>query len=632
MVVIFTALFSRLWFLQVLASDDFRSLAKDNRVRFIHSEPERGRILDRNAQPLVDNRFSTSITLDRSLLEQPASKSAVLHRLARLLEVKVGSLRKRLADVTVSPYKPIAVANDVPIETVFRIEERQEDFPGVAIARLPVRTYPQGQIAAQTLGYVGEISPNQLDLEYFKRARPRYRTGDIVGKLGLERTYDKWLRGRPGITRVVVNAAGKVVSEAVLQPEEPGRDLITGLDLRIQRLSENALAQGIHAARKARYNAPDGGVVVMDPKTGEVRAMASFPTYDPAILADGITTEEFNSLGQSTATGTDDALLNRPLQAGVPPGSTFKTVTAGAAMSAGLASPHSSLTCPPARTYGSITFNNWTSADYGSMGFARSLEVSCDTFYYELGWRLEQAYGAAGGDGSERFQDYMRASGFGDPTGIDLPFETGGRVPDAKWCLEYRAATDGKGCRFGWLPGYTVNMSIGQGDLIVSPLQMAVSYAALINGGRVLEPRVGAGLGLPQPDGTEKVVRDFKKVVAGKLPLDATEMAVLRRGLEDAVMGPSGTARSAFSGFPLSRFPIAGKTGTAQIGRVDSGLNFAWFVSYAPATDPDYVIAVYLEQAGHGGESAAPIARRIYEGIFGVLNRNDVRLAEDRSG
>jgi penicillin-binding protein 2 len=175
-------------------------------------------------------------------------------------------------------------------------------------------------------------------------------------------------------------------------------------------------------------------------------------------------------------------------------------------------------------------------------------------------------------------------------------------------------------------------MSIGQGDLIVSPLQMAVSYAALINGGRVLEPRVGAGLGLPQPDGTEKVVRDFKKVVAGKLPLDATEMAVLRRGLEDAVMGPSGTARSAFSGFPLSRFPIAGKTGTAQIGRVDSGLNFAWFVSYAPATDPDYVIAVYLEQAGHGGESAAPIARRIYEGIFGVLNRNDVRLAEDRSG
>ena len=629
---IFGALFSRLWFLQVLAADDFQVLANENRVRRIESEPARGRILDRNGVPLVDNRQSLSLTLDREVLEQPIRKRAVLTRLARLLDVKVKSFESRLEDTTVSPYKPIAIANDVPLKVVQYIQFNPEDFQGIHVEKLPIRYYPQGKLAAQILGYVNEISPTQLELDYFKKAKPGYAAGDIVGQLGLERTYDRFLRGDPRVEKVVVNSAGKVVDSDLIQEEEEGPDLVTSIDVRIQKVTEEALKAGIMAAR-AHYEAPDGGVVVMDPDTGEIRAMASFPTYDPSILADGITNKEFESLGQDTETGTDDAMLNRPIQAGVPPGSTFKVVTGGAAMANGIATSSTVLDCPGSRQYADTTFFNWTSADSGAMGFPQSLEVSCNTFYYELGWRLEDAFGASLGDGSEKFQDYMRTAGFGDPTGIDLPFETGGRVPDERWCEEYRAATDGAGCAYGWLPGYTVNMSIGQGDLIVSPMQMAVTYAALANGGKVVEPRFGAALGEPdEVTGEEEVLREFKTKVSARLPLDAAEIGVLTDGLEAVVMGASGTARGAFAGFPLDKYPVAGKTGTAQIGSVDSGLNFAWFVSYAPVNDPEYVVAVYLEKAGHGGESAGPVARQIYEGIFNIDNETEVQLGQDASG
>jgi len=629
----FVILFARLWMLQISSSDDFRLLAQENRVRLVHSEPARGRILDRKGNVLVANRSSRSVTLDRTLVEDGMKKRLLLRRLGALLRTDIDELKERLNDPTVSPYKPIVVANDVPVEVAFHIRENPEDFPGVQIEKLPVRYYPHGRVAAQVLGYVGEISPEQLMLDYFASARPGYEAGDIVGKMGLERSYDRLIRGRAAVERVTVNASGKVVGTELAHPERPGRDLVTSLDLRIQKLTERALGAGIAAARKSDYEAPSGGAVVMDPRTGEVRAMASFPTYDPAILADGITTAEFGRLGMSTPSdNADDALLNRPIQAALPPGSTFKVVTAGAALSSGIADIYDRIPCPGARTFGSISFSNWTNADFGSIGFPESLEVSCDTFYYDLGWRLEDAFGAANGDGSERFQDYMRKAGFGKPTGIDIPSETGGRVPDEKWCLAYQRATGGEGCAFGWLPGYSVNMSIGQGDLIVTPLQMATTYAALVNGGRMVEPRVGVGLGKPRPGGKEQITRRFKTKVVNRLPLSALERSVLKRGLEDVVMGDRGTARGAFAGFPLERFPVAGKTGTAQIGALDSGLNFAWFTSYAPADDPRYVIVVYLERAGHGGESAAPIARQIYEGIFRIDGRIDMRLGRDRSG
>jgi penicillin-binding protein 2 len=694
----FVALFSRVWFLQVLASDDFRALAKENRVRIVQSEPERGRILDRNGFVLVDNRYTPSVTVDREILETPVKKRAVFRRLSELLKVKERELNRRLQDVTVSPYKPVAVANDVPIRVVNFIDQNPEDFIGVDIETRPIRVYPQGKWAAQILGYVGEVTDVQLKEDYFKDARPRYRAGDIVGRSGLERSYDRQLRGTPSLERLVVNSAGKRVGgeSDVIQEEEPGKDLVTTLDVRIQKLAEEALASGIEANRGAGYRATDGAAIVLDPNTGGVVAMASFPTFDPNILSDGLQTKEYDKLGARTKeVPEDDALINRTIGVAYSPGSTFKVATAQAALGLGVASTSTYLPCPGSVTFGegtgATTFPNWTSVDFGSMGFSKSLEVSCDTFYYQLGWDMEERWGAGNGDGSERFQDFLRLLGFDDPTGVDLPGEIGGTVPDEKWLGELcEALGDSSDTCSQWLPGYSVNMAIGQGDLIATPIQMAVNYASVLNGGRILEPRVGDYFGVPPRERTEpealpsvdpliettaspsptvsasptpsispsapasptasasptpaesgpeartnleeeKVVERIKTKTVEKLPLDEIELSVLRQGMEDVVMGAEGTAAGAFVGFPLETFPVAGKTGTAQIG--ETADNRAWFVSYAPADNPQYVVAVYLNYAGHGGESAAPVAREIFEGIFNLdSDTGDVLLGQDASG
>jgi penicillin-binding protein 2 len=366
--------------------------------------------------------------------------------------------------------------------------------------------------------------------------------------------------------------------------------------------------------------------------------MASYPTYDPTILADGITQKEYDALGAKTPNDpNDDALFNRATQGERAPGSTFKPVTAGAAMATGVADLSTSIECdgssvyPPHNPPGAVEFRNWTSAYFGFIGFPTSLEISCDTFYYELGWRMEAAFGppeSAGGDGTERFQKYMRRAGFGHETGVDLPNEAEGRVPDSDWldqfCEEVKCLSN------EWLPGYTVNMSIGQGDLVVTPMQMAVTYSALLNGGRVLEPRLAQEVQVTDEVGNTKTLREIDAPAAAKLPLDETEMSVVRDGLELVIAGENGTGNSSFAGFPLDRYPIAGKTGTAELG--DTDLNDAWFVSYGPADSPEYVIAVYLERAGHGGESAGPVARQIWEDIFNIDRETDIQLGFDRSG
>lgn len=641
--VCFMALFSRLWFLQVLASEQWTQLAQENRVRTVYSEPTRGRILDRNGEVLVTSRQSRSVTIDRTVLRDRAERRRVLKELSELLDAKVADLRDRLQDWRVSPYKPVAIANDVTTSQATYILENQEDFPGVGIEVLPVREYPHGKLAAHVLGYTGEISPEELESDFFAAVRPPYQPGDIVGKSGVERTYDRFLRGRPEIRQVIVNSSNDPIDSRLVQEEEEGRDLILSLDLEIQKVAEHALESGIMAARSAGYEAPAGGVVVLDPNDGSVIAMASYPTYDPSILADGITNKEWDRLGHATPDDpNDDALLNRAIQGQRAPGSTFKIVTAGAAFATGVADVYRQIDCPPSRVYppeggpGSQVFNNWTSTHFGSIGFAESLEISCDTFYYELGWEMEKRFGRR-----EEFQRYARLAGMGHETGIDLPNEADGRIPDRAWCERARESTESflddgdpntlPTCYYGWLPGFSVNMSIGQGDVLATPIQMAVTYAAIANGGKVLQPRLGWRLGVPDATtGTERVVREFKAKTIARLPLDQAEIEILHQGLIDVISGDQGTAASAFAGFPLETFPLAGKTGTAELGETE--LNDAWFVSYGPADAPRYVIAVYVERAGHGGETAAPIARQIWEGIAGIDERTEVHLGVDASG
>jgi penicillin-binding protein 2 len=667
LMTVFVALFSRLWFLQVLAADEYNTLARENRVRRLDSEPPRGRILDRNGVVIVDNRPSRSITIDRQIVTEE-EMPRLLKRLSRLLDVKVRDFEAALEDGTVSPYKPVPVVSDVSERQATEMLTYQELYPGVGIEELPVRKYSQGKLLAQVLGYVGEISPEELeDSEQFSSG---YKAGDLIGKAGIERTYDAFLRGEPRIEQVVVDANNQVVGERLQQQQQAGNDLYLSVDLRVQKVVERALRNGIMAARDAGYDAPDGGAVILDPDTGDVIAMASYPTYNPSLLADGFSLKDQKILSGDPDTTQDDALTNRAMASEQAPGSTFKPITAGAALANDIIGPYDGLDCPGSRTYppeggpGSVQFFNWNPADSGFTDVPRSLEISCNTFYYELGWQMESRWGEAfeNSDGTERFQRYERRAGFGAPTGIDLPFEGDGVVPDQAWCT---ANEDIGYCPDGWLPGYTVNMAIGQGDLKVTPLQMATSYAALVNGGAVWEPRMGYEVRKPPvqdrddfeeseaADGEDdegssgpeiervdpedsKIVKDIKSRKGSSLPLDAIEMGVLRQGLEDVVMGAEGTAAGVFAGFPLEQFPIAGKTGTAQRG--DTGVNDSWFVSYGPADDPGYVIAVYVEEAGGGGATSAPIARQIWEGIAalegiqGIGGDTDVSIATDESG
>lgn len=633
-VAAFVALFSRLWFLQVLASEQYDEYAKENRVRFVYSEPSRGRILDRDGRVLVRNRGSNSVTVDKQVVDTPPEERMVFRRLSRLLDIPVKELTGRFNDATVSPYKPVAVANDVSEKDDVYIGVHSEDFPGVDTEVLPVRYYEHGALAAHILGYVGEISPDDLKESHFKDVRPSYGPGDLIGKEGVEYYYDRFLRGKPQIEKVIVNSNGDPVASSKQQEEVPGNDLVLSLDLDIQKITEKALAAGLQAARVS-YSAPAGAVVVMDPNTGGIVAMASLPEYDPSILADGLSEKEYQSLGQKTPDDPDDdVLLNRATQLTKAPGSTFKVVTAGAAMATGVADAYSQIECPGSEVFppeggpGSVLFRNWTSAYQGYMGFPESLETSCDTFYYTLGWRMEEAFGAANGDGTEKFQRYARTAGFGHDTGIDLRYEADGVVPDQEWLTQLCKVLDP--CDPYWQPGNSVNMSIGQGDMIVTPLQMAVTYSAIANGGKVMTPRLGWELQTPSGLGTSETNKTFKASVRAELPLESTEIAVIQDGLRDVISGDQGTAVYTFSGFPLDRFPIAGKTGTAQIGETEN--NDAWFISYGPIESPQYVISVLVQDAGHGGTSAGPIARQIWEGIFDIDKNTDVRLGVDTSG
>jgi penicillin-binding protein 2 len=529
---------------------------------------------------------------------------------------------------------------DVPEKDTYLVRELSDEFPGIDIERRWVRQYPAGNTGPHILGYVNEMSEYDLEEDpHFDDARPAYAAGDIVGKSGIEYQYDSVLRGRPQVERVVVNSAGEVVDREIVQKERAGRDVKLGVDIELQRLTEAALASGIRASQGGGFESPAGGVVVMDPYSGYVRALATFPTYDPRIALNGFSQKEFRKLGNRTKKNfDDDALFFRPIAAQRNPASTYKIVTGGAAIWSGVATPFTTLGCPPSIVYppndpGGEEFNNYTTADFGTMGYPRSLEVSCDTFYYELGWRMEQAYGPVFGDSSEKFQKYARRAGMGDPTGIDLPGEKGGLLPDRAWCREVREATqdlETPTCARGWLPGYTINMAIGQGDMLVTPLQMAVTTAAIANRGYTWQPRVAQELQTKTISGRKEYSKKIKPKVTDHLELPAEAYGVIEEGMQLVLRTGEGTAREAFSGFPLEDFPIAGKTGTSELG--ETGLQDAWFVSYGPVGDPQYVVVVYLEKSGHGGESAAPVAREVWEGIFDLDKETAVHLGEDDSG
>ncbi len=604
-VSLFSALLARLWYLQVLASPTYRTEAQLNSVRFIYTEAPRGRILDRNGQVLVGNRVVPTVVVDKlGLGEKP---EVVLQRLAALVKMPQEKLQERLDDLRYSPFKPIPVVDEVPKETLIHIREHQAEFPGVQAVMLTKRFYPNGSLAAHVLGYVGETN----DEELAPRRSKGYRPGDSIGKSGVELTYEDDLRGQAEVEKLEVDSQGRVLRSLGRQPAVQGHDVRLTLDLELQKVAEESLQQSLAAARETydnasgkRFLAPAGSAVVLDPRDGSVLAMASFPTYDPTKLVDGISEKDYSALQDPAG---HYPLNNRVTQGLYAPASTFKLVTSIAGLETGLITPQYTVNDRGTFTIGDppIILTNAFSEPFGYVNLSAALTVSSDVYFYELGSRF------CPGRCRTSIQETAGELGLDDFTEIDLPFEASGRIPDEQTKRRLHDSNPDDFPDPEWYTGDNLNLAIGQGDTVVTPLQLVNAYATLANGGTVHAPHVGGAV--LDVNGAE--VRRIEPRVNSHTPIPASIRDPLVAGFSGAVATSKGTAAPAFAGFPFDRLPIAGKTGTAQVPpKQDTAL----FTAFAPINDPRYAVAVVLEESGFGAAAAAPVARRIFDQIVGA--------------
>ncbi|GII81082.1 penicillin-binding protein 2 [Sphaerisporangium rufum] len=636
------ALGVRLWQVQVVRGPEFAVAATETRTRDVIVPAVRGPILDAAGRPLVRNRTALVVSVDRAELERMRDGGArVLGRLAAVLGRPARELRQRIRPcgprVTRpcwpgSLYSPIPIDDRVTPRQALQILERQEDFPGVLAEVQAVRDYPLGSGAAQTLGYLQPVTEEELKKRSTLKAN--FSGVDLVGRDGLEYVYDEALRGAPGLRRVQVDRMGKVLGVERQTASEPGAILITNMDAGVQRVVDQALAHAMKNAPKA-----DGAAaVVLDVKTGGVIALGSMPTYDPAIWAGGIAEKDYRRLLSEKA---GLPLVSRATHGQYAPGSTFKISSVSAMIRDGYPL-RGKYDCPGAYDVAGGVFHNFHGIGMGVIDLHTALVKSCDTVFYRAAYEMWRRDGGLTPvrHPKEPMTATARAFGFGRRTGIDLPGEVPGRVPGRGWKKEMWAATKDLACHrartgypevektnpgrasylkrlahencvegFEWKAAEAANLSIGQGDVLVTPLQLAVAYAALVGDGRLRSPRIAKAL--VSPDGTR--VQEIKAPVVGRLPVDRETRDYIRAALSEVTS--DGTAAGAFGGFPMNVVKIGGKTGTAEVyGKEDT----SWFASFAPAGDPRFVVVVTISQGGQGAMAAAPAAREIYEGIYGI--------------
>jgi len=503
----------------------------------------------------------------------------------------VSEIEERLSSVKEAALAPRVVAIDVPMETVAYLSEHANEFPGVEVQTRGVRKYPKGKLAAHLIGYTGEISENEMESPEFEGYDPT----DIVGKAGAERSFESVLQGDRGTRVFEVDASGQ--PRRILKEIEPeaGRDVKLTIDWRVQAVAEKALADALKDAHREKYRkAKAGAAVAVDIKTGEVIAMASAPTYDPTVFLGGVSSKQWRSL---TSTSSEYPLTNRAIMAQYPPASTFKAFTGLAGLENKMTRQWAQYDCEGKWIGMGAQWKKycWNRSGHGTESFMEGISDSCDTVFYEIGYEFYK-------DRGEKLQKFSRSFGYGSLTGIDLPGEADGRIPDAAWKKKYNEDYPEYQ---QWLPGDTVNMAIGQGDVLATPLQVASTYAGIANGGKVMRPHV-----LKQVLGSDgEPVRSYEPAVAFKPKVSKANLSIMRSALEQVV--DEGTAQGAFRGFDEN---VAGKTGTAQVAGKD---DYAWFVGYAPADKPRYAVAVVVEQGGHGGSVAAPAARQILAALLG---------------
>jgi len=560
----------QLWYLQVLEGGRFQEASDKNRIRIRPIAAPRGILFDRKGLPLVDNRPAFTLSLiPRELERDPVQRDATLGRLASLLQIPFAELQEAVLRVSPDSILPVRVRRGLSMDDVARVEEWKLELPGVIVEVEPQRAYPNSRFAAHLLGYVREASDEQLK-------QGRYRRGDMVGQSGLERLLDEFLRGKDGGERIEVDAMGRQMRMIQSTEPHPGAQVVTTVDRRVQEAAEKAM-EG-HA----------GAVVVMDPRNGDVLAMVSTPAFE----IDRFTGTIDRTAWLRVIQDPEHPLLNRTIQSQYAPGSVFKIVVAAAGLQEGTIAPTDRTNCGGDFRLGEWTFKDWKAGGHGSVDLLEAMRHSCNIYFYEKGLKI----------GGPVIAKYANAFGLGAATRIDLPGEKLGLIPQPKLRRDKRVG--------GWHAGETVNMSIGQGAVLVTPMQVARFMSAVANGGVLWKPRLVQRIERPE----KGVVWSDGGTVTGHVELSPMVWAFLRHSLW-SVVNENGTG----VGARIAGLDVAGKTGTAQMianSRADKGQDHAWFASFAPVSDPEAVVIVLVERGGKGGQVAAPIARKILNAIF----------------
>jgi penicillin-binding protein 2 len=679
--VMFGVIFFRLWYLQVLTGEQYVQQARTNDQRKLPIAAPRGQILDRTGTPIVTSSITNAVQILPSALPAVVKEQAVsyqravaqaqreyildkerlkafeqdlhasnrhtsaseraelrvLRARARLRHVPIPRLPRSavslqrlydrlgpviglsprsidervIAGIVALPYAPVTVKTDAGAAALTLLAERHNDFPGVRQEPVSIRRYPYGAMASQVLGYVGQVGKEQLK----QRAFQGVHQGTVVGREGVEFYYDRYLRGRPGERPVQVNAFGEAEpAKLAVVPPVAGHSLRLSLDLGLQREGEKALQQGISIAQAGGKSANGGAYVAMDPRNGQILAIGSYPTFDPNVFAKPFTTSQYDALIGGNEAGGGGPLFNRATEGAYPTGSTFKPITAMAALEAGVVTPGEGLGAGQCITAGAEQFCNAGKANYGAVGLVEALKVSSDTYFFETGER-------ANGHGNV-IQSMAHRLGVGQETGIDLPKEFQGVVPDRRWrekrnreelqCehREHKASCGYVAEVREWSVGDNMQLAVGQGDLLTDPLQMAVAYSTLANAfmheghGTVVRPH----LGMEIDDSKGGLVESLSSQPAGQVHLSYPYLSLVMEGIHQAASQPGGTSFEVWKGWNQAQHPVYGKTGTAQhTGKQDQ----SWYMCYIADPTHPIVIAVTVEQGGFGAETAAPIARLI---------------------
>ncbi|MCX4801537.1 MULTISPECIES: penicillin-binding protein 2 [unclassified Streptomyces] len=642
----------RLWYLQIRNGDEYYHEAKSNHVQRVVQPAVRGSILDARGVPLADNETRLVVSASRTALMKMKDKGkGVMTRLADVLDMTPKEVmdKVRLCDSQTpapcwngSPYQPIPVTLEATTQQALQLRERPEDFPGITAEPTAVRRYPApgGARTAQVLGYLSPVTDEEI--QKAKDSDSPHLRSDQVGRSGIERTYDRQLRGKAEVTSYEVDNLGRVMGQTKSDPGVAGSTLVTSIDARVQAVAEYELQDAMKVVRNEtdnitgrKYEADSGAVVVMEAKTGRIVAMASQPDYDPNTWVGGISGKDYAKL---TSKGSNYPLLNRGIQGMAPAGSIFKVVSASAAVRAGYKFDDK-YNCSSSYSLGGRSFANFESKGHGPITLGDALKFSCNTVFYALGHKEWQRDGGLSPkrDAHDWFYRTAREFGLGSETGIDLPNEVTGRIPDRKWKQNFWKANKNAWCKQGkrggtyveqiayesclegnQLKAYdSINFAIGQGDVLVTPIQMATAYSAISNGGTLYNPTVGKAV--ISPDG--KHIEMIKPQSHGRLPIDAKTIRDLDGGLR-SVVEPGGTAAWRFGGWPMDKIPMHAKTGTAQVyGKQTT----SWLATYTK----DFTIVMTISQGGTGSGASGPAVRNLYNAIYGLTmdGKQDLKKA-----